>query len=104
MVRRANLDYQFAVLCITRARCRGVPQPASQTLPSKLRQKKRSELTGMRHRSEQRRPQVEALKSNDTSRRIDGHVNRLARRERLQVAPFLLYRPRPIDRGIDPFL
>jgi hypothetical protein len=47
-------------------------------------------LTDVSHRVEARGPSVENLKTNDNSRIIDGYVNCLARRERSQVAPFIL--------------
>jgi len=69
---------------------------------SPLRQEEGSDLTNISHRVEERRPEVENLKTNNALHVIDGYVDCLARRQRLQVAPLFLARPGLINGGMNP--
>jgi hypothetical protein len=42
------------------------------------------------------------LKADDALRDIDGEMKRFARRKRLKIARFLLYRPHSLNRRVNP--
>ena len=79
----------------------GAPQLSAHASASPFGQKEGSDLANMSHGREDRRPDVESLNTNDALQIIDGEVDRLARRERLQVVPLLRRGPCVIDGGMD---
>lgn len=102
-VRRPDLDDQFPITCFTRKGCGSTPQLVNCAPPSPFRQQKCSDLTDLRHRREQLRPQVETLKPDDDLRGINGYMKRLSRRKPCEVACFPSDNPDSIDRGVDSF-
>jgi len=58
-------------------------------------------LTDVSHRLEDRRPEVEDLKTDDAVCVVDRYMDRFAWGERFQIVPLFLDRPRSIDGGMD---
>ena len=77
-------------------------QGASDASPSPFSQEKGAQLANVRHGTEQRGPEIEALVADHVSGSCNGDVKRFARGQRRQVVALLLKRPGSFNGRMDP--